>query len=204
MARHNENDRIAPDRATHGLGRHLLAAHATRNLGSDTGIGAGGAEGDGEHDGGDRLLEVGALDPDRRGESRGCALEVGIEPLGRLREDGQMRMEQCVVADCRAVVFLAVEPQTREALAVAGHGHGSQRGLVAAEVGHRSLLLVPLPAHDVTLGHGSASHRLAAEPRAPSHLRRRRHCSGAPLGLATVRRAGPVGRRRRAEPPLTP
>ncbi|EGF54349.1 conserved domain protein [Actinomyces sp. oral taxon 170 str. F0386] len=42
------------------------------------------------------------------------------------------------------------------------------------------------------------------ESRAPSHLRRRRHCSGAPLGLATVRTDGPIDRRRRAEPPLTP
>lgn len=40
--------------------------------------------------------------------------------------------------------------------------------------------------------------------RAPSHLRRRRHCFGAPLGLATVRTDGPIGRRRRAELPLTP
>ena len=87
MARHNESDRVAPDRATHGLRGHLLAAHATRNLGSDTGIGASGAEGDGEHGGGDHLLEVGALNSDRRGETRVSTLEVGVEPLGRLREN---------------------------------------------------------------------------------------------------------------------
>ena len=40
---------------------------------------------------------------------------------------------------------------------------------------------------------GYASRRLTADPRAPSHLRRRRHCSGAPLGLAPVRTAGAAG-----------
>ena len=67
MARHDKRDRVVPDRAPHGLGGHLRPAGALGNLGGDTGIGAGGAEGDGEHDGGDHLPEVGALDADRWG-----------------------------------------------------------------------------------------------------------------------------------------
>lgn len=125
MARHDENDRIAPHRAAHGLGGHVPPASTPGHLGSDLGIGAGGAEGDGEHDGGDHLLEVGALDPDRRGETRVGALEVGVEPPGRLREDRQERLDHSLVADCRAVVLLAVEPQAREVLTIAGHGHGA-------------------------------------------------------------------------------
>ena len=125
MTRHDKSDRVVSDRATHGLCGHLLAAGATRNLGGDAGIGAGGAEGDGEHDGGDHPLEVGALDPDRRGEARVGTLEVGVEPLGGLREDGQMWLELCVAVDRRAVVLLPVEPQACQVLAVAGHGHGA-------------------------------------------------------------------------------
>ena len=67
MARHDENDRIAPNRAAHGLGGHVLPAGSPGDLGSDAGIGVGGAEGDGEHNGGDHLPEVGALDADRWG-----------------------------------------------------------------------------------------------------------------------------------------
>ena len=204
MARHDENDWIASDRATHGLCGHMRPAGTPGHLGGDAGIGAGGAEGDGEHDGGDHRLEVGALNADRRGETRVGALEVGVEPLGGLREDGQMWLELCVAVDRRAVVLLPVEPQACQVLAVAGHGHGSQGGLVMVEVVHRFLSRVPRGAHAVTLEHGSAAHRLAAESRAPSHLRRRRQCSGAPLGLATVRTDGPIDRRRRAEPPLIP
>jgi len=103
----------------------MRAASTPGNLGSDAGVGAGGAEGNGEHDGGDHPLEVGALDPDRRGEARVSAPEVAIEPLGRLREDRQMRLELCVAVDRRAVVLLPVEPQACEVLAVAGHGHGA-------------------------------------------------------------------------------
>lgn len=72
------------------------------------------------------------------------------------------------------------------------------------EVGHRFPLLVPLPAHGGTFGADSAPTRLArglvrnradtlreaADPRAPSHLRRCRHYPGAPLGLSTVRTDG--------------
>lgn len=54
------------------------------------------------------------------GETRVGALEVGVEPLGRLCEDGQIGAEYRVVVDRRAVILLAVEPQSREVLAVAG------------------------------------------------------------------------------------
>ena len=99
MTRHDKSDRVVSDRATHGLCGHLLAAGATRNLGGDAGIGAGGAEGDGEHDGGDHPLEVGALDPDRRSETRVSAPEVGVEPLGRPLEDGQIGLQGRLVVD---------------------------------------------------------------------------------------------------------
>ena len=99
MARHDENDRIAPHRAAHGLGGHVPPASTPGHLGSDLGIGAGGAEGDGEHDGGDHLLEVGALNPDRRGEARVSAPEVAIEPLGRLREDRKIGLQGRLVVD---------------------------------------------------------------------------------------------------------
>lgn len=98
----------------------MLPAGSPGDLGSDAGIGVGGAEGDGEHNGGDHLPEVGALDADRWGETRVGALEVGVEPLGRLCEDGQIGAEYRVVVDRRAVILLAVEPQSREVLAVAG------------------------------------------------------------------------------------
>ena len=136
MARHDENDWIASDRATHGLCGHMRPAGTPGHLGGDAGIGAGGAEGDGEHDGGDHRLEVGALNADRRGETRVGALEVGVEPLGGLREDGHMWLELCVAVDRRAVVLLPVEPQTCEAIAIAGHGHGTQGGLVVTDVVH--------------------------------------------------------------------
>lgn len=45
----------------------MLPAGSPGDLGSDAGIGVGGAEGDGEHNGGDHLPEVGALDADRWG-----------------------------------------------------------------------------------------------------------------------------------------
>ena len=70
------------------------------------------------------------------GETRVGALEVGVEPLRRLRKDGQMGLGHRVVVDRRAVVLLTVEPQAREAIAIAGHGHSAQRGLVVTDVVH--------------------------------------------------------------------
>ena len=99
MARHDKRDRVVSDRAAHGLGGHVPPASTPGHLGSDLGIGAGGAEGDGEHDGGDHPLEVGALNPDRRSETRVSAPEVSVEPLGRPREDGQIGLQGRLVVD---------------------------------------------------------------------------------------------------------
>ena len=104
----------------------MLPAGSPGDLGSDAGIGVGGAEGDGEHNGGDHLPEVGALDADRWGETRVGALEVGVEPLGRLCEDGQMGRSTASSLIVERLYFWPSNHSHVRCSPSPAHGHGAQ------------------------------------------------------------------------------